>query len=131
MNQYLILSLTHSAGRDFAVWFRPEQMGYTDDITSAGRYTEVEAFKIVNRSRPTTCKMVPEEIVTRPPEAGGVNTRLVADMDAVMNATKTWVESANYGAQVADRDRERRHMGYDRETVTMISGEIFGHYGRR
>ena len=43
--KYLIESIEHTHG-DVVIWWRPNSLGYTDNIDEAGRYTKAEADSI-------------------------------------------------------------------------------------
>lgn len=48
MDEWLLLSISHS--REFALWWKPDERGYTTDLQQAGKYTEERAKFLESRS---------------------------------------------------------------------------------
>lgn len=75
--QYLILSKSRSQG--IAMWWRPDQRGYTTDVDKAGRYSEEESASIV-RGAPDKDMRVPLPFIDRV-----VATRRIVDIGDANN----------------------------------------------
>lgn len=58
---HMIESIHHATGQN-KMWWRQNECGYTENIAEAGRYTEVEAARICERS-PGRNKMWPIRVV--------------------------------------------------------------------
>jgi hypothetical protein len=54
--RYLIESMEHTYDKHRS-WWRPDRLGYTNDLNEAGRYTEVEAAEICEKAGPENERM--------------------------------------------------------------------------
>lgn len=75
--QFLILSKSRSNG--IAVWWRPDQRGYTTDVDKAGRYSAEESASIV-RGCPEKDMRIPVSAIDRV-----VTTRRIVDIGDANN----------------------------------------------
>lgn len=74
--RFLILSKSRSQG--IAVWWRPGQSGYTNDVDTAGRYSAEESERIVSGA-PEKDMRVPEYVIDR------LATRCIVDIGDANN----------------------------------------------
>jgi hypothetical protein len=69
--EFVIWSIEHNA------WWRPDECGYCEKVTDAGRYSRARATAIVRQANIVACHecMIPVTAVTldplRPPDDGG------------------------------------------------------------
>ena len=75
--QFLILSKSQSNG--IAIWWRPGQRGYTNDVDKAGRYSAEESASIV-RGSPEKDMRIPVSAIDRV-----ITTRRIVDIGDANN----------------------------------------------
>lgn len=63
LDQYYIRCTTEDAG-DFVLWWRPDGLGYTVDLSRAGKYSLEEARHRTSRDTPIPCAVADRAAVS-------------------------------------------------------------------